>query len=99
MRAIFFDEEHAAVAARRLRRDGYETRIERERLAGEDDDDGHPWAVLSDAPATALELLVDAYDGWLDVDDPVSASTPDPVSPPDLPAMPRRHHRPPSAGD
>lgn len=94
MRAIFFDEEHAAVAAARLRRDGYGAQVERERLAGEDDDEDHPWAVVSDAPAVALELLVDEYDGWLDLDHPAPASVP----PPDLPRGPRLHHRPPAAG-
>ena len=93
MRAIFFDEEHAAAAVARLRRDGYQAGAERERLAGEDDDEDHPWAVVSDAPAVALELLVDQYDGWLDLDDP----TPAVVVPLDLPDAPRRHHRPPPA--
>ena len=41
----------------------------RERLAGEDDDEDHPWAVVTDAPAVVLELLVDQYDGWLDEED------------------------------
>ena len=90
MRAIFFDEEHAAVAVARLRRDGYGAELERERLAGEDDDEDHPWAVVSDAPAIALELLVDELDGWLDTDDPAPA----PAPPLDLPLAPRRHHRP-----
>ena len=93
MRAIFFDEEHAAAAMVRLRRDGYHARIERERLAGEDDDEGHPWAVLSDAPTIALELLVDDYDGWLDTDQPAP-----PAPPLDLPSTPRHHHRPPATG-
>ena len=96
MRAIFFDEEHAAAAVARLRRDGYDARVERERLAGEDDDEGHPWAVVSDAPPIALELLVDAYDGWLDTDTDVPSSLPAP--PLDLPTAPRRHHRPPAGG-
>ena len=81
MRAIFFDEEHAAAAVARLRRDGYAADVQRERLAGEDDDEDHPWAVLSDAPLVALELLVDAYDGWLDADDE--------VGPGDAPVRPR----------
>ena len=50
-------------------RDGYAARVVRERLAGEDDDEDHPWAVLTDAPEMVLELLVDEYDGWLDPDD------------------------------
>ena len=97
MRAIFFDEEHAAAAVARLRRDGYTAEIERERLAGEDDDEDHPWAVVSDAPQVALELLVDVYDGWLDTDDTDDvAAYPARAAPPlDLPTAPRRHHRPP----
>ena len=66
MRAIFFDEEHARAAAARLAADGWQAGVERERLAGEDDDEDHPWAVVGDAPAFVLELLVDEYDGWLD---------------------------------
>ncbi|QBR93682.1 hypothetical protein [Nocardioides euryhalodurans] len=94
MRAIFFDEEHARAAAARLRADGYDARLERERLAGEDDDEDHPWAVISDAPGAAVELLVDRYDGWLDTGD--AARTQGPPPPPlDLPAAPRRHHRAP----
>ncbi|WP_432477293.1 hypothetical protein [Nocardioides sp. GXQ0305] len=93
MRAIFFDEDHAAAAVARLQRDGHSARAERERFAGEDDDEDHPWAVVSDAPAIALELLVDEYDGWLDTDD---GSRP-PAPPLDLPATPRRHHRPPQS--
>jgi len=91
VRAIFFDEDHAAAAVAKLRHDGYDARVVRERLAGEDDDEDHPWAVLSDAPQVALELLVDAYDGWLDTEEPEAAAPPI-----DLPSAPRRHHRPPS---
>ena len=66
MRGIFFDEEHARAAAARLAADGWQAGVERERLAGEDDDEDHPWAVVADAPAFVLEMLVDEYDGWLD---------------------------------
>ena len=65
-RGIFFDEDDARAVVARLVADGYAARVERERLAGEDDDEDHPWAVLTDAPALVLELLVDEYDGWLD---------------------------------
>ena len=65
VRAIFFDEDDALAVVARLRADGFEAQVERERLAGEDDDEDHPWAVLSDAPAFMLELLVDAHDGRL----------------------------------
>ena len=90
MRGIFFDEDDARAAAAQLRADGYDARVERERLAGEDDDEDHPWAVVTDAPGIALELLVERYDGWLEVevDQPVA-----PVV--ELPTGPRRHHRPP----
>ena len=38
----------------------------RERFAGEDDDEDHPWTVLTDAPVVMVEVLVEEYDGWLD---------------------------------
>ena len=69
VRAIFFEEDDAQAVVARLRADGFEARAERERLAGEDDDEGHPWAVVTDAPAFMLEVLVDTHDGWLDEDD------------------------------
>lgn len=68
LRAVLFDEDDARAVAVQLRADGYEARLERERLAGEDDDEDHPWAVVTDAPQVAVELLVDEYDGWLDLD-------------------------------
>jgi hypothetical protein len=94
VRGIFFDEDDAAAAVARLRSSGYEARAERERLAGEDDDEGHPWAVLTDAPELVLELLVDEYDGWLDPGGSPVAEPVD-VTPLDLPTGPRRIKRPP----
>ena len=91
MRAIFFDEDDAQAVAARLRTDGFEADVVRERLAGEDDDEDHPWAVLTDAPDFMLEVLVDAHDGWLDEED---EATPPPVPPLDLPTAPRRIKRP-----
>ena len=92
MRAIFFDEDDAAAVVARLRADGFEATMERERLAGEDDED-HPWAVLSDAPAFMVELLVDSHDGWLDEED-APAGTDAPAPPPvELPTAPRRIKR------
>jgi len=85
VRGIFFDEDHARAAVARLVADGYEAAVVRERLAGEDDDEDHPWAVLSDAPEIVLELLVDDYDGWLDT----AAESP-PAVPLDLPKGPKR---------
>ena len=95
MRGIFFDEDHARAAVARLVADGYDARLERERLAGEDDDEDHPWAVLTDAPDIVLELLVDEYDGWLDAaEDLDERNLGEGQSPPDLPTGPRRMKRP-----
>ena len=89
MRGIFFDEDDASAVVARLRSSGYEASAVRERLAGEDDDEGHPWAVLTDAPQLVLELLVEEYDGWLDVPDE------EPARPPlELPTEPRKIKRP-----
>ncbi|HWI44383.1 MAG TPA: hypothetical protein VNS81_12250 [Nocardioides sp.] len=68
MRGIFFSEDDARAAAQVLLRGGYAAEVVRERLAGEDDDMDHPWAVLTDAPGIQLEMLVETYDGWLDAD-------------------------------
>jgi hypothetical protein len=89
VRGIFFDEDDAAAVVARLRSSGYEAGVARERLAGEDDDEDHPWAVLTDAPELVLELLVDEYDGWLDV-----AEEPPTVAPLELPTAPRKIKRP-----
>ncbi|MFC7362683.1 hypothetical protein [Nocardioides astragali] len=89
VRAIFFDEDDAQAVVARLRADGFEATMERERLAGEDDDEDHPWAVASDAPAFMLEVLVDTHDGWLDEGEDAGATLP----PLDLPAAPRRIKR------
>jgi hypothetical protein len=62
-RGIFFDPDTAEVVRSLLVSDGYAARVVSERDA---------WAVLTDAPAMALELLVDAYDGWLDEEQPES---------------------------
>jgi 8-oxo-dGTP diphosphatase len=94
LRGIFFEEEDAVAAARRLRADGWDVEVLRERYQGEDDDEGHPWAVVSDAPELVVELLVDEYDGWLDAGD-TGPSTTEPAPPPDLPSAPRRIKRPP----
>jgi hypothetical protein len=93
VRAIFFDEDDAAAVVARLRADGFEATMERERLAGEDDDEDHPWAVLSDAPAFMLELLVDSHDGWLDEGDATDASDVPAPPPVELPTAPRRIKR------
>jgi hypothetical protein len=94
VRAIFFDEDEARAVVARLRADGFEADVERERLAGEDDDEDHPWAVLSDAPAFMLEVLADAHDGWLDEDAGPEGEHGDPPAPLHLPTAPRRIKRP-----
>ena len=66
MRGVFFDEDHARAAVARLSREGFDAACERERFAGEDDDEDHPWVVSTDAPVVLLELLVEEYDGWLE---------------------------------
>lgn len=83
-RAVFFEQQDAEAAAARLVADGFLARTVRERLAGEDDDDDHPWAVLTDAPEVVVELLVERYDGWLDIADP-----PVPAETAPLPPLPR----------
>ena len=98
MRGIFFDEDDARAVQARLLNDGYEVTLVRERLAGEDDDEDHPWAILTDAPSIVLELLVDEYDGWLDEDDldkrDLDKLDQRTAAPLDLPAGPRRIKRP-----
>jgi hypothetical protein len=91
-RGIFFEEDDARAAIARLRSQGYDAALARERLAGEDDDEDHPWAVVTDAPDLVLELVVDELDGWFDVDEPPERS--DALPPLDLPAAPKRIKRP-----
>ena len=90
LRAVLFEEDHALAVAARLRAAGFEARVTRERYAGEDDDEDHPWAVTTDAPVLLVEPLVDEHDGWLDQGEEPGAAE----SPLDLPTGPRRHHRP-----
>ena len=61
--------------------------VVREALAGEDDDEDHPWAVVTDAPMIQLEMLVETYDGWLDLDEET------PAAPLPLPDQPKRIKR------
>jgi mutator protein MutT len=65
-RAVFFDEDDAQAVRDALVAQGWEADLVRERFANEDDDEDHPWAVVTDAPAFVAELLVDEHDGWLD---------------------------------
>ena len=89
MRAIFFEEDDARAVARRLVANGFEAAAEREQLSGEDDDEGHPWAVVTDAPDFMVEMLIDEYDGWLD-SGPEAPSLPPLV----LPTAPKRIKKP-----
>jgi hypothetical protein len=84
---VFFEEDDAREAAERLAADGYSARVARDRLAGEDDDEDHPWAVDCDAPAEVLEALVEELDGWLDAGESDDAPA---AAPLDLPSGPRR---------
>ncbi len=77
-----------------LEAEGYEVTLSREHLAGEDDDEDHPWAVVTDAPPVRLELLVESHDGWFDADDPSTDTPAAPRPPLDLPDAPRRIKRP-----
>ena len=89
MRAVFHEQDDAEAVVVRLRREGWDAMVAQDRFAGEDDDEDHAWAVLSDAPETVLELLAEERDGWVDHDVP---PTPRPAapSPLDLPEGPRR---------
>lgn len=91
LRAVFFDELGAGAVAARLRSDGWDAEVVRERYHGEDDDEDHPWAVLSDAPELVMEMLAEEYDGWLDLGD-LGDLAPS-KQPPDLPTAPRRVKR------
>ena len=94
VRGIFFDEDDARAVVARLVGDGYDATVARERLAGEDDDEDHPWAVLTDAPPIVLEILVDEYAGWLDEDElDHRAGESAPAAPLDLPIAPKRIKR------
>lgn len=97
-RIIVFEAEHAEAIEQRLRHDGFDAEVVRERLQGEDDDEDHPWAVLTDAPGIVAEVLTDEYDGWLDEEGPDQAQEqrgPAVGSPLDLPTAPRRIKRTP----
>ena len=92
VRGIVFDEGAAREIERRLRADGYAATVSRVRLAGEDDDEDHPWAVDTDAPGVALDLMLEAHDGWLEEDVPPGGAGGAPT-PWQLPDAPRRRHR------
>jgi MoxR-like ATPase len=81
-------EDDARAVADRLRAAGFAARVERDRFAGEDDDEDHAWVVLTDAPPFLVEVVAEEYDGW--VDDTVDAPPDSPPAPLDLPDAPRR---------
>ena len=89
MRLVFHDRDDAAAVAARLRTDGFDVELLRERFAGEDDDEDHPWVVLTDAPELVVEVLAEEHDGWVDHHDLLGEPAP---SPPglELPDGPRR---------
>ena len=89
-RAFFFEEHDAVTAADRLGAEGWEATVSRERFHGEDDDEDHPWVVITDAPLVMVEALVDEYDGWVDIPD---EEQPGPAAPLDLPSAPKRIKR------
>lgn len=93
-RAIFFDADTAQEVVARLAAAGYAASVVRESLAGEDDDEDQPWAVLSDAPEFTLDVLVEEYEGWLDFDEPDAPAATEPIAPLALPDAPRRIKRP-----
>lgn len=91
LHGVFFEEGDARAVAVRLVEQGFEASVTRDRFAGEDDDEDHPWSVTTDAPVVMLELLVEQYDGWLDEQPAAPAVGPSPI---DLPTAPKRVRRP-----
>jgi len=86
--AYFFERTDAEEVRRRLASTGIDAVVRRERFHGEDDDEDHPWTVVTADPAAAglLKELAAAHDGWLDTAEPVRPVTEAPV----LPAAPKR---------
>ena len=91
MRVVFHEEDEAVAVVARLHAAGFEADAVRERFAGEDDDEAHPWAVVTDAPEIVVEVLAEEYDGWVDHDHDEPGAPP--AAPLDLPAAPRRVKR------
>ncbi len=91
VRAVLYEEDDARAVAARLRAGGFEASVARERFAGEDDDEDHPWTVPTDAPVFMVEVVVEEHDGWVeDAPAPGSSTPPAPAAPLDLPDGPRR---------
>jgi 8-oxo-dGTP diphosphatase len=92
-RGVFDERQTADEVVAALRAEGYDAWAEREAFAGEDDDEDHSWAVVTDAPDVRLEILTEERDGWFDVEEPADATQPAPTSGPapfELPRAPRR---------
>jgi hypothetical protein len=94
-RAQFFDEDDARTVAALLEDAGFDAALGRERFAGEDDDEDHPWLVTTDAPAAKVRALVDEHDGWVDEETPDPAPARPPVELPDRPRRVKGHVRDP----
>jgi 8-oxo-dGTP diphosphatase len=90
MRVVFHGQDDAEAVAALLRADGFAADVARERFANEDDDEDHAWAVTTDAPAVAAELLAEQHDGWPDQDDPAARPTAASDVHLELPSAPRR---------
>ena len=88
VRVVLDDEADARAVAERLRASGFDARVGRDRFAGEDDDEGHPWVVTTDAPPFLTEVVAEGYDAWVDAaPDQPEAPPPAPLG---LPQEPRR---------
>ena len=88
VRVALDEEDDARTVADRLRAAGFDARVERDRFAGEDDDEDHAWVVLTDAPSFLVEVVAEEHDGWVDTtSDGPTGSSPAPL---DLPDAPRR---------
>lgn len=79
--AYFWEREDADAVAELL--DG---QVRRGRFHGEDDDEDHPWVVVTATDRAVLEQVAGAHDGWLEA----PADEPTPATPPPLPTEPRR---------
>ena len=88
VRVLLDEETDARTVAERLRAGGFDARVARDRFAGEDDDEDHPWVVHTDAPQFLAEVVGEEYDAWVDA----APDQPDapPPAPLDLPQGPRR---------
>jgi len=100
--AVFYTEDDARAVAERLVSQGFTANVARERFAGEDDDEDHAWAVVTDAPRLMLVNILEEYEGWLDIEDPAEIGDDDTHTPPvvrrpqplDLPQVPKRIKNP-----